>query len=160
MKLHWWLRYLLWNCTRVNIIVPYWRQVNVDSGNDLVPPRQQAIIWANVDPDLCRHMVSRGHNKLINFWLFSQHCFLSYFTVPVANMLFHPITIFTLAYLLPLSLAHLPQRKTPFKLAILYNKSFADAHPSFLLEEAMLSKMCCLLQVNHQQILMTCAPYA
>ena len=47
-------------------------------------------------------------------------------------------TIFTLAYLLPLSLAHLPQQKTPFKRAILYNKSIADAHPSFLFEEAIL----------------------
>ena len=27
--------------------------------------RQQAITWANVDPDLCRHMVSVGHNELI-----------------------------------------------------------------------------------------------
>ena len=26
--------------------------------------RQQAITWANVDPDLCRHMVSIGHNEL------------------------------------------------------------------------------------------------
>ena len=26
--------------------------------------RQQAITWANVDPDLCRHMVSLGHNEL------------------------------------------------------------------------------------------------
>ena len=25
---------------------------------------QQAITWANVDPDLCRHMVSLGHNDL------------------------------------------------------------------------------------------------
>ena len=25
--------------------------------------RQQAITWANVDPDLCRHMVSLGHNQ-------------------------------------------------------------------------------------------------
>ena len=24
----------------------------------------QAITWANVDPDLCRHMVSLGHNEL------------------------------------------------------------------------------------------------
>ena len=24
--------------------------------------RQQAITWANVDPDLCRHMASLGHN--------------------------------------------------------------------------------------------------
>ena len=26
--------------------------------------RQQAITWANVDPDLCRHMVSLDHNEL------------------------------------------------------------------------------------------------
>ena len=25
---------------------------------------QQAITWANVDPDICRHMVSLGHNEL------------------------------------------------------------------------------------------------
>ena len=24
---------------------------------------QQAITWANIDPDLCRHMVSLGHNE-------------------------------------------------------------------------------------------------
>ena len=30
--------------------------------------RQQAITWANVDPYLCRHMASLGHNELtINF---------------------------------------------------------------------------------------------
>ena len=52
--------------------------------------------------------------------------------------MFHSTTIFTLAHLLPLSPAHLPQQKTPFKVAILYNKSIADAHPSFLLEEAIL----------------------
>ena len=26
---------------------------------------QQAITWANVDPDLCRHMVSLGYIELI-----------------------------------------------------------------------------------------------
>ena len=26
--------------------------------------KQQAITWANVDLDLCRHMVSLGHNEL------------------------------------------------------------------------------------------------
>ena len=26
--------------------------------------RQQAIAWANVDPDLCHHMASLGHNEL------------------------------------------------------------------------------------------------
>ena len=25
---------------------------------------QQVITWANVDPDLCRHMASLGHNEL------------------------------------------------------------------------------------------------
>ena len=25
---------------------------------------QQAITWANVDPDLCRHLASLGHNEL------------------------------------------------------------------------------------------------
>ena len=28
--------------------------------------RQQAITWANVDPDLCRHMASPGHNEIIH----------------------------------------------------------------------------------------------
>ena len=28
--------------------------------------KQQAITWANVDPDLCCHMVSLGHSKLIH----------------------------------------------------------------------------------------------
>ena len=41
--------------------------------------KQQAMIWTNVDPDLCRHVVSLGHNELIFFLLFS-HCFLNHFT--------------------------------------------------------------------------------
>ena len=28
--------------------------------------RQQAIIWANVDPDLCPYMTSLGYNELSN----------------------------------------------------------------------------------------------
>ena len=36
--------------------------------------RQQAITWANVDPDLCHHMVSLGHNELIHgLALLRQH---------------------------------------------------------------------------------------
>ena len=75
--------------------------------------RQQATIWTNVDPDLCRHVVFLGHNELIFFLSFS-HCFLNHFTPQypqLASMPFHSTTIFTLAYLLPLSLAHLPQQK-------------------------------------------------
>ena len=34
--------------------------------------RQQAIIWANVDPDLCCHMTSLGHNGLIYIMLYEN----------------------------------------------------------------------------------------
>ena len=34
--------------------------------------RQQAIIWTNVDPDLCRHMASVGHKELNNWVFFSE----------------------------------------------------------------------------------------
>ena len=27
--------------------------------------QQQAITWANVNPDLCHHMASQGHNELM-----------------------------------------------------------------------------------------------
>ena len=30
---------------------------------------QQAITWANVDPDLCRQMASLGLNELINSFI-------------------------------------------------------------------------------------------
>ena len=30
---------------------------------------QQAITWASVDPDLCHHMVSLGHNELTHYGL-------------------------------------------------------------------------------------------
>ena len=37
--------------------------------------RQQAITWANVDPDHCRHMVSLGHNELnILVWVTERSC--------------------------------------------------------------------------------------
>ena len=32
--------------------------------------RQQAITWAIVDPDLCRHMASLGHNELNSWFMF------------------------------------------------------------------------------------------
>ena len=28
---------------------------SIDSGNGMVPSKQKAITWANVDPDLCNH---------------------------------------------------------------------------------------------------------
>ena len=33
---------------------------------------QQAITWSNVDQELCCHMVSLGHNELINGKLYSM----------------------------------------------------------------------------------------
>ena len=38
--------------------------VDIDSGNGLVYSAQQAITAANVDPDLCCHMLSLGHSEL------------------------------------------------------------------------------------------------
>ena len=35
--------------------------------------RQQAISWANVDPDLCRHMLSLGPNESSSRWQVTQH---------------------------------------------------------------------------------------
>ena len=32
--------------------------------HQLYLPLQQTITWANVDPDLCRHIASLDHNKL------------------------------------------------------------------------------------------------
>ena len=31
--------------------------------------RQQAITWANVDPDLCRHVASLGQDELTEIWV-------------------------------------------------------------------------------------------
>ena len=41
------------------MITPHW------FGIWLGAVRQQSITWANVDPDLCRHMPSLGHSELI-----------------------------------------------------------------------------------------------
>ena len=35
-----------------------------DCQKTLLTVRQQAITWANIDPDLCRHMASLDHNEL------------------------------------------------------------------------------------------------
>ena len=48
----------LWTCPQVNTAKPHWWLVNIGSG------RQQAITWANVNPNLCCHMASLGHNEL------------------------------------------------------------------------------------------------
>ena len=42
--------------------MPYQWQVSTGSGIGAVS--QQAVTLTNVDPDLCRHMASLGHNEL------------------------------------------------------------------------------------------------
>ena len=49
----------------MNVTGLYLWSVNISSGNGLSAIRQQAIIWANVDPDFCRHVVSLDQNELI-----------------------------------------------------------------------------------------------
>ena len=46
----------------MNVTGLNWLSVNNGSGNGLVPSGN--ITWANVDQDLCHHMVSLGHNEL------------------------------------------------------------------------------------------------
>ena len=49
------------------------RRMSLDLTDDkstLVQVRQQAIAWANVDPDLCHQMASLGLTELMKFrWL-------------------------------------------------------------------------------------------
>ena len=49
----------------MNVTALHWWWVNIGSGNiGLVPSGNKAITWANVDPDLCRHIASLGLNEL------------------------------------------------------------------------------------------------
>ena len=80
------------------------------------------------------------NNNIKNLLLFSQHCFLNHFTPQypqLSRLSTQPryIHISTSAFSVTCSSS---TTKTPFKLAILYNKSIADAHTSFLLDEAIL----------------------
>ena len=72
-------------------------------------PAQMASNAENVSIDRTEHIDDSA--QLINLLLLS-HCFLSHFTpqYPQLTMPFHSTTIFTLVHLLPLSLAHLPQK--------------------------------------------------
>ena len=134
--------YLIRNCTHMNIIVPFWWKSTLVQVMTWCPQAASHYLSKCRPRSILTYGVTRPQwvNKL--FIIFTTLFFLLFHTtVPSANMLFHSTTIFTLAYLLPLSFAHLPQQETQFKLAILYNKSIADAHPSFLLEEAILVRL-------------------
>ena len=39
----WWLRYLLWNCSQMNITEPHWWWINIGSDNGLVPSGNKPI---------------------------------------------------------------------------------------------------------------------
>ena len=68
---HWWLMYLLWNCHQMNVTGPS------DDKSTLVQVMvwcRQAITWANVEPDPCRHMASLGHNELTHLPLVLSIC--------------------------------------------------------------------------------------
>ena len=71
-----WMRYLLWSCPQVIVIKPHWWIVNSGSGNN-------GLVWSGnkpltepcngiVDPDLCLHMASLGHNELTCL-IFAMH---------------------------------------------------------------------------------------
>ena len=49
--------------------------------------RQQAITWANVDPDLCRRMASLGHNKHVRLILSVFTCLKYHWWICIAERL-------------------------------------------------------------------------
>ena len=48
--------------------------------------RQQAITWTNVDPDVCRHLVSLGHNELIKHFITNIECYHKIVAFSVKDM--------------------------------------------------------------------------
>ena len=56
---------LLWNCSEVNATEHLDDMIiDISSGNCV-------ITWASIDPDLCHHITSLGHNELISSDIFS-----------------------------------------------------------------------------------------
>ena len=51
----------------------YTLQVNIGSGNGLVPSGNKPLPWANVDPDVCRQMESLGLIELTQA-IQASHC--------------------------------------------------------------------------------------
>ena len=94
------------------------------------------MIWC---PQAASHYLSKCRPRSISTYGVTRPQWVNELFFYFHNIVF---PVISLAYLLPLPLSHLPQQKTPAKLANLYNKSIADAHPSFLLEEAILFQCC------------------
>ena len=60
-----WPRYLMWNCPQVIVTEPQSLMTSQHWFKQwLGAIRQKAITGTKVDPDLCRHMASLGHNEL------------------------------------------------------------------------------------------------
>ena len=60
--------HFLWNCSQINATEQY----TCGDKSTLIQIwfgaiKQQTITWANVDPALCCHKASLGHNELIGF---------------------------------------------------------------------------------------------
>ena len=78
-----WLWYLCWNSPPMTFTGPYLWWINIGSGNGVVPSGNKPLP-ERVDPDLCHHMASLGHNKL-------THCPLKDLDVILESVFFKPI---------------------------------------------------------------------
>ena len=54
-----------------------WMPLDLTDDKSTLATRQPTITWAYVDPDLCRHMASLGHNEL-TYWLLRDVKLISY----------------------------------------------------------------------------------
>ena len=112
----------------------------------------QVMTWC---PQAASHYLNKCRSRFMStygvtrpqwidkLYIIFTNCFLSYFTPQYPQLTClstQPLySHYHICFLCHLLIFHTKkEKKTPFKLAILYNKSIADAHPSFLLEEAIL----------------------
>ena len=66
-----WKKYL-----QVNASKHLWRAFKIGSGNG---PSNKPFTWANVDPDLCRHMTTLGHSGSNSLWQANNNPYLKYY---------------------------------------------------------------------------------
>ena len=57
----------------------------------LVAARQQAITWANVDPNLCHHMASLSHNNFIDSEQSKWYVTNILWTLPISCICYHDL---------------------------------------------------------------------
>ena len=91
--------------------------INISSGTVMAwRHRAKAITWDNVDPDLCRHMVSLDHNELIYLFIFFLHeawskwlPFLQTTIIIISDLGFSAIYIYIAKHLQLVNLEHFLQ---------------------------------------------------